>query len=216
MRTLVLTFVLIAFAEAIDPAKFQCHKNSPTGGDVFSDGDPPINLAHIFCGQINRYGQAIGFHSRPNGIDPPSAKTGSYWYEYQEEFPLSYDDHANFHTMYWSGRRYLLYYYTISLWNGCQWVPKEHDTTFWPTYIKIPHVVVTIETLYNTFASEQEGKICIGNYFDPSNWREKFDVVIIVQYGAVTTAYPGDCSKLANVQIYKYDHNYYQRRHGEL
>ena len=75
--------------------------------------------------------------------------------------------------------------------------------------MKIPHVVVTIQTLYSTFASEQEGKICIRNYFDPSNRREKFDVVIIVQYGAVTTAYPGDCNKLPGVQIYKYDHDYY-------
>ena len=92
----MLTFVLFAFAEALDPKYFKCYPNSPTDSDVFSDGDPPVNLVHIFCGQINKYGQAIGFHSRPNGIDPPCAKTESYWYEYQEEFPLSYDDHANF------------------------------------------------------------------------------------------------------------------------
>ena len=74
----------------------------------------------------------------------------------------------------------------------------------------IAHVVSTIQKLYNSFASGQEDKICIKNYFDPS-YREKFDVVIIVQYGAVTTAYPGDCNELAYAQIYNYQH-----RHSEL
>ena len=211
MSTFMLTFVLFTFTEAVDPAKFQCRKNSPTGGDVFSDDYPPVNLVHIFCGQINSYGQATGFHSRPNGNDPTCARTESYWYIYQDEFPLSSSDHANHNTMYWSGRRHLLYYYRISVWNGYKWVPKEHDTTFWPTYMTIPHVVSTIQKLYNTFASGQEGKICIKNYFDPNFYHEKFDVVIIVHYGAVTTAYPGDCNELADAQIYNYQH-----RHSEL
>ena len=63
---------------------------------------------------------------------------------------------------------------------------------------------------------DKKAKSALEIIFDPSNRREKFDVVIIVRYGAVTTAYPGDCSKLADVQTYKYDHNYYQRRHSEL
>ena len=139
----------------------------------------------------------------------------TYWYNYQEKFPLSSSDHANHNTMYRSGRRYLLYYYRISVWNGYKWVPKEYDTTLWPTYMTIAHVVSTIQKLYNSFASGREGKICIRKYFDPS-YHEKFDVIIIVQYGEVTTAYPGNCSKTAEAQIYKYDHNYYQRRHSEL
>jgi|GEM_PF-935814 hypothetical protein len=35
---------------------------------------PPINFAHIETGEINRHGEAVGFHHRPNGIDPPGAK----------------------------------------------------------------------------------------------------------------------------------------------
>ena len=31
---------------------------------------PPINLTHIFAGEINRRGKAVGFHSRPGGADP--------------------------------------------------------------------------------------------------------------------------------------------------
>ncbi len=36
--------------------------------------DPPINFAHIETGEINRHGEAVGYHHRPNGVDPPGAK----------------------------------------------------------------------------------------------------------------------------------------------
>jgi hypothetical protein len=36
--------------------------------------DPPINFAHIETGEINRRGEAVGYHHRPNGVDPPGAK----------------------------------------------------------------------------------------------------------------------------------------------
>jgi len=37
---------------------------------VWSDTKPAINLTHIFAGEINRRGKAVGFHSRPGGVDP--------------------------------------------------------------------------------------------------------------------------------------------------
>lgn len=37
---------------------------------VWSDTAPPINLTHLFAGEINRRGKPVGFHSRPNGVDP--------------------------------------------------------------------------------------------------------------------------------------------------
>ena len=37
---------------------------------VWSDTRPAINLTHIFAGEINRRGKAVGFHSRPGGVDP--------------------------------------------------------------------------------------------------------------------------------------------------
>lgn len=36
--------------------------------------DPPIDLAHLETGEINRRGEAVGYHHRANGIDPPGAK----------------------------------------------------------------------------------------------------------------------------------------------
>ena len=40
--------------------------------DGLSDGSPRVELRHIFCGEINRRGQAVGFHSRPGGVNPPT------------------------------------------------------------------------------------------------------------------------------------------------
>jgi hypothetical protein len=37
---------------------------------VWSDTQPAINLTHVFAGEINRRGKAVGFHSRPGGVDP--------------------------------------------------------------------------------------------------------------------------------------------------
>ena len=36
--------------------------------------DPPIDFAHIETGEINRRGAAVGYHHRPNGVDPPGAR----------------------------------------------------------------------------------------------------------------------------------------------
>jgi Bacterial EndoU nuclease len=36
--------------------------------------DPPINFVHIEFGEINRRGEAVGFHHRPGGVDPPGAR----------------------------------------------------------------------------------------------------------------------------------------------
>ncbi len=35
---------------------------------------PEINLTHVFFGEINRKGKPVGFHSRPGGHDPASAR----------------------------------------------------------------------------------------------------------------------------------------------
>jgi hypothetical protein len=35
-----------------------------------SGGSPQVELRHIFCGEINRGGKAVGFHSRPGGVNP--------------------------------------------------------------------------------------------------------------------------------------------------
>jgi hypothetical protein len=36
--------------------------------------EPPIDLAHIDAGKINRHGEPVGYHHRAGGIDPPGAR----------------------------------------------------------------------------------------------------------------------------------------------
>lgn len=41
---------------------------------ALSDTVPPINLTHIFEGEINRKGRPVGFHARPGGRNPSGAR----------------------------------------------------------------------------------------------------------------------------------------------
>lgn len=40
----------------------------------WSRTSPEVNLTHIFQGQINSKGKPVGFHSRPGGKDPQTAR----------------------------------------------------------------------------------------------------------------------------------------------
>jgi len=40
----------------------------------WSKTNPPLNLTHIFEGEINNRGKAVGFHARPQGQDPKDAQ----------------------------------------------------------------------------------------------------------------------------------------------
>jgi hypothetical protein len=43
-------------------------------GPAWSATDPPINLTHVFEGEINRKGRPVGFHARPGGRNPSGAR----------------------------------------------------------------------------------------------------------------------------------------------
>lgn len=40
----------------------------------WSASDPPVNLTHVFCGEVKADGRAVGFHARPGGVDPETAR----------------------------------------------------------------------------------------------------------------------------------------------
>ncbi|HEY0554931.1 MAG TPA: EndoU domain-containing protein [Thermoanaerobaculia bacterium] len=42
--------------------------------EEWSRTSPPVNVTHIFEGEINRRGKPTGFHSRPGGHDPANAR----------------------------------------------------------------------------------------------------------------------------------------------
>jgi EndoU nuclease-like protein len=40
----------------------------------WSDTDPAVNLTHVFHGEVNRRGKPVGFHARPGGRNPSTAR----------------------------------------------------------------------------------------------------------------------------------------------
>jgi hypothetical protein len=63
------------FALLLVPIAFAAHGfEAPWFAAKWTRSDPPINLLHIDYGEINRHGEAVGYHHRPNGVDPPGAR----------------------------------------------------------------------------------------------------------------------------------------------
>jgi Bacterial EndoU nuclease len=53
---------------------FACEVDALAPAGKWTTTDPPINFAHIEFGEINHRGEAVGYHHRPNGADPPGAR----------------------------------------------------------------------------------------------------------------------------------------------
>ena len=65
----------LAISTALTPPVLaRPERTSPPGPcrEGLSGGSPAVELHHVFCGEINRRGQAVGFHSRPGGVNPPT------------------------------------------------------------------------------------------------------------------------------------------------
>ena len=71
----VLFLVLICWAFLPSGEARRPRAQSGGGERVeWSNTEPPVNLTHIFAGQINKRGKPTGFHSRPGGRNPPTAR----------------------------------------------------------------------------------------------------------------------------------------------
>jgi len=67
--------VAILFALLLVPAALSARDLGASGlAAKWTTSDPPINLLHIDYGEINGRGEAVGYHHRPNGVDPPGAR----------------------------------------------------------------------------------------------------------------------------------------------
>jgi hypothetical protein len=64
-RVLLLALMAAPFARQVE---------APALAGKWTTTDPPINFVHIEFGEINRRGEAVGFHHRPTGVDPPGAR----------------------------------------------------------------------------------------------------------------------------------------------
>jgi hypothetical protein len=66
-----LTVLLLALAPLVGTAR---ELGPSLLAGKWTATDPPINLVHIDFGEINRHGDAVGYHHRPNGQDPSGAR----------------------------------------------------------------------------------------------------------------------------------------------
>jgi hypothetical protein len=57
--------MLVSFAREV---------GAPALAGKWTTTDPPINFVHIELGEINRRGEVVGYHHRPDGVDPPEAR----------------------------------------------------------------------------------------------------------------------------------------------
>lgn len=71
---MALAVLLLAGGEAWSRSR---HSRQDSGGrtaEEWSATSPPVNVTHIFEGEINSRGKPAGFHSRPGGRNPQGAR----------------------------------------------------------------------------------------------------------------------------------------------
>ena len=62
------------FLVLLPAAAFARDVGAPGLSGKWTKTDPPVNFVHIEFGEINRRGEAVGYHHRPNRLDPPGAR----------------------------------------------------------------------------------------------------------------------------------------------
>jgi len=72
----VLALVALVIAQGEARSRSRSHSRSSPGrpAEEWSRTSPPVNVTHIFEGEINKRGKPTGFHSRPGGQDPANAR----------------------------------------------------------------------------------------------------------------------------------------------
>jgi len=70
----VLVLAALALVEGVASPRSRSRQGSGRLDEEWSRTSPPVNMTHIFEGEINRRGKPVGFHSRPGGQDPENAR----------------------------------------------------------------------------------------------------------------------------------------------
>jgi hypothetical protein len=126
--------------------------------------DPPINLRHIAHGEINRRGRAVGYHHRPEGVDPPDARVVAI---VRPAGP--------------SG----VYRARVALRDRAtgEWLDKTAPSTFFPDPLRQDEVVAAILAAFRAAPPRGDGRFTgpSGRGFAVEGW---------YQSGRINTAYP--------------------------
>lgn len=128
---------------------------------ALSDTAPPINLTHVFEGEINRKGRPVGFHARPGGRNPAGARL------------VRVLDRANRHGVYTAAVE-------IRTGDG-RWLEKR--STFYPDRMSRSEVVAAILHAYRRRSTGAAEK-----FRGPSG--QGFTIEGWMQNGRINTAYP--------------------------
>ena len=129
-------------------------------GPKWSSSSPAINLHHVFQGEINSKGKPVGFHSRPSGRDPATARL------------VRVKDGPN---------RAGVYTATIEIRDGPQW--KEKFSSFFPDSMSVDQVNEAILAAYeNRTNNKQPWRGPSGHGFDIQGYT--------ASRGDINTAFP--------------------------
>jgi hypothetical protein len=157
--------VATLFALLLVPAALSARDSQASGPTAkWTASDPPINLAHIDYGEINRRGEAVGYHHRPNGVDPPGARVAR----------LVQPPDA-------SG----VYRARVALLDPATggWIDKKAPSTFFPDAMSDDEVVAAILAAFQTGHRRGDGQFvgASGRGFAIEGW---------YQNGRINAAYP--------------------------
>ena len=163
-----------------DPATFQCTENSPVGPPVWSTGNPPVEMRHIFCGEIVKF-NAQGFHS----LSPATNWKICAVVQQCQTFP---SDNGYCGNVFLYDSRDVSKYYEL----------KASGSTLWPTSLSPVQLVPMFQILYNCCPPAiNNAALC----FADCHWKGNangFDIVIGTGIDSIFTAYPaqqGTCRR---------------------
>ena len=130
----------------------------------WTPSDPPINLAHIDYGEINRHGEAVGYHDRLDGVDPLGARV--------ERIVQPPDANG-------------VYRARVALRDPAtgDWIDKKAPSTFFPDAMSDDEVIEAILAAFQTSHRRGDGQFigASGRGFAIEGW---------YQNGRINAAYP--------------------------
>jgi len=138
--------------------------DAPTLSGKWTRTVPPINLVHLETGEFNHRGEAVGYHHRPNGVDPPGARV----------LRIVQPSDANG-----------VYRAIVALRDPVtgEWARKKAPSTFYPDTMSIGDVV---EAILAAFYNAEPGNS--GQFVGPSG--RGFAIEGWYQNGRINAAYP--------------------------
>jgi Bacterial EndoU nuclease len=159
-RPAICLFLLILTSTVVLP--FGVEALAPA--DKWTATNPAINLMHIDFGEINRYGEAVGYHHRPGGVDPDGAHV----------LRIMQPPDAN--GVY---RAFVAVRDPVS---GA-WVRKKAPSTFYPDTMSDPDVVDAVLAAFHSSSTRSDGQ-----FIGPSG--RGFVIEGWYQNGRINAAYP--------------------------